>query len=235
MPRGTLFLVPASLGEGSLDRTLPPTVREVAAGLRYYIVENAKTARAELKRLGVAGPMRALDIRQLPARPVESELAALLEPVLAGESAGLMSEAGCPAVADPGAALVAAAHRAGIRVVPLVGPSSILLALMASGLNGQHFSFHGYLPVREPDRSRAIAALEREARRDRCTKLFIETPYRNDGLLTALIATCRADTRLCIARALTTDEELVLTRTIGEWRTAPRPHLDRLPTVFLIA
>jgi len=234
MSSGTLYLLPAALGESPAETTHPAGVCRIAAGLRYFIVENAKSARAELKRLAVSQSLRDIDIRVLPRQPALADVEGLMAPLLAGESAGLMSEAGCPAVADPGAALVSAAHGRGIRVVPLVGPSSILLGLMASGLNGQSFAFHGYLPVREPQRSQRIAELERESRRHGRTQIFIETPYRNTQLLTALLAACHSATRLCIASALTTAEESVRTRSVAEWRVASPPPLDRRPTVFLL-
>ena len=234
MPTATLFLVPASLGESRPDAILPAEVLRIARGLRYFVVENAKSARAELKRIGVEHPLQEIDIRELSREPKQADLDALLAPLVAGESAGLMSEAGAPAVADPGALLVRAAHARGIRVAPLVGPSSLLLALMASGLNGQSFAFHGYLPVREPERSRRIAELERESRRKGRTQIFIETPYRNAALFAALLEACRPDTLLCAASELTTERESIATRRIDAWRTGPAPSLEKRPTVFLL-
>ncbi len=234
MPPGTLYLVPVSLGESGPDAILPAEVLRIARSLRHFIVENAKSARAELKRIGVEHPIREIDIRELPREPKQAELDALLAPLVAGGSAGLMSEAGAPAVADPGALLVRAAHAKNIRVAPLVGPSSLLLALMASGLNGQSFAFHGYLPVREPERSRRIAELERESRREGRTQIFIETPYRNAALFAALLEACRPDTLLCAASELTTDRESIATMPIDAWRAAPVPSLEKRPTVFLL-
>ncbi|MFA7270122.1 MAG: SAM-dependent methyltransferase [Sterolibacterium sp.] len=234
MPTATLYLVPASLGESRPDAILPADVLRIARGLRYFIVENAKSARAELKRIAVKHPLQEIDIRELPREPKQTDLDALLAPLVAGESAGLMSEAGAPAVADPGALLVRAAHARGIRVAPLVGPSSLLLALMASGLNGQSFAFHGYLPVREPDRSKRIVELERESRREGRTQIFIETPYRNAALLTALLEACQPDTLLCLATELTTGRESIATRQVDAWRAGPAPLLEKKPTVFLL-
>lgn len=234
MPAGTLYLVPAALGESAPETTHPPDVRHVVAGLRYFVVENAKSARAELRRLGLTRDLRDIDIRELPEASSSDVLAPLLAPVLEGKSVGLLSEAGCPGIADPGAALVGAAHQCGIRVVPLVGPSSVLLGLMASGLNGQAFSFHGYLPVREPQRSRRIVELERVSRREGRTQIFIETPYRNAKMLAALLAACRPETRLCVASGLTTSAETVRTCSVAEWRTSKTPRIDRIPTVFLL-
>lgn len=234
MQTGTLYLVPASLGESRPDVILPAEVLHIARSLRYFIVESAKSARAELKHIGVARPIQEIDIRELPRDPKQADLDALLAPLVAGESAGLMSEAGAPAVADPGALLVRAAHAFGIRVAPLVGPSSLLLALMASGLNGQCFAFHGYLPVREPERSKRIAELERESRRERRTQIFIETPYRNAALFAALLGACRPDTLLCVAFELTTDRECIATMRIEDWRARPVPPIEKRPAVFLL-
>ncbi len=234
MPSGSLYLIPASLGESPPEAFRPAGVQRIAASLDYFIVENAKSARAELKHIGLDRPIQHLDIRELPREPSHDDLAALLAPLIAGVSAGLISEAGVPAVADPGALVVRAAHARGIRVAPLVGPSSILLALMASGLNGQNFAFHGYLPVREPERSRRIAELEKESRREGRTQIFIETPYRNMALYAALLDSCHAETLLCLASDLTTASESVSTKKIDEWRNSPLPPLEKRPTVFLL-
>lgn len=234
MPSATLYLVPASLGESRPDAILPEEVLRITRGLRYFVVEDAKSARAELKRIGVTRPIQEIDIQELPREPKPADFDALLAPLAAGESIGLMSEAGVPAVADPGALLVRAAQAKGIRVKPLVGPSSILLALMASGLNGQNFAFHGYLPVREPERSKRIVELERESRRVVRTQIFIETPYRNTTLFSALLQACGPDTLLCLASELTTEREHIETRRIDEWRATPVPSLDKRPTVFLM-
>jgi 16S rRNA (cytidine1402-2'-O)-methyltransferase len=234
VPRGTLFLVPASLGDTPWSRFLPSDARQIAVGIRHFIVENAKTARAELKRLDHPVPLRELDIRVLPERGDPVALDALLEPALTGLDIGLMSEAGCPAVADPGALLVARAHRLGLRVAPLVGPSSILLALMASGLNGQSFAFNGYLPIGEIERDMHLRLLEDESARLGRTQIFIETPYRNERMFNALLATCRAGTRLCIARDLTAPTEWIRSMAIAQWRESDRPDLARRPAIFLL-
>lgn len=231
---GTLFLIPASLGESDWALTHPARVRELACRLSHFVVENAKTARAELKRLEHPLPMRELDIRELPASPGAEDLETLLAPLLGGEDLGLMSEAGCPAVADPGALLVGAAHRHGIRVAPLTGPSSLLLALMGSGLNGQRFAFHGYLPVDEKERAKRLRELEAESRRQDQTQLFIETPYRNDRMFDALLANCDGRTRLCVACDLLTANEWIGTDTVAAWRRRDRPAITKRPTIFLI-
>ncbi len=234
MAAGTLYLIPVSLGPAGTGLTTPADVATRARSLGYFVVENAKTARAELKRLEHQAPLRELDIRELPEKPGTADLDALLAPVLAGQDAGLMSEAGCPAVADPGALLVRRAHEKGVKVVPLVGPSSLLLALMASGLNGQSFAFHGYLPVDEEARKRRIRELEAESARHARTQLFIETPYRNDRMFEALKATCDPETRLCVARDLTTADEWIATRRIADWKKTSAPDLSKRPTVFLL-
>ena len=234
MSTGSLYLIPVSLGPAGTGLTTPADVAARACSLSYFVVENAKTARAELKRLEHPAPLRELDIRELPEKPGAADLDALLAPLLAGQDAGLMSEAGCPAVADPGALLVRRAHEKGIKVVPLVGPSSLLLGLMASGLNGQSFAFHGYLPVDEEARKRRIRDLEAESARHSRTQLFIETPYRNDRMFEALRNTCSPETRLCIARDLTTADEWIATRRITDWKKTAAPDLSKRPTVFLL-
>ena len=236
---GTLYLLPVGLVSPGDDPTdwehlLPTATRQTACRLRHFVVENAKTARASLKAFGHPAPLRELDIQELPKQPDATALNALLAPLLAGNDLGLMSEAGCPAVADPGALLVRAAHGAGIKVKPLVGPSSLLLAVMASGLDGQRFAFHGYLPARDPERAKAIQALEKESGRQHQTQLFIETPYRNAALFQALLQSCQPTTRLWVACDLTLDSESIATESIGNWRKRPPPDIEKRPTVFLL-
>lgn len=235
--RGTLYLIPVALGEATpWSAFLPTQAQAIAAGLRRFVVETARAARAHLKQLDYPHPLRDTDIRELPADGpgAAAALDALLAPALAGEDIGLMSDAGCPAVADPGARLVARAHALGIRVAPLVGPSSILLGLMGSGLNGQSFAFHGYLPVAEGERDAALRALEDESRKLGRTQIFIETPYRNERMLDALLKLLKPDTRLCIACDLNTANETLLTRSVRDWRKAGRPALARRPALFLL-
>lgn len=232
---GTLYLVPVALGDVAWQAFLPQRTRDLACGLHHFVVENAKTARAELKRLGHPVPLRDLHIEELPRTPSTEDLVRLIAPLLAGHDVGLMSEAGCPGIADPGALIVQCAHEHGLRVVPLVGPSSILLALMASGLHGQQFAFHGYLPARDPARSDRIVALERESQRVRQTQIFIETPYRNDALFTALLQACKPQSRLCIASNVTLPDESIVTRHVAEWRRSTPPALHHHPTVFLLS
>jgi 16S rRNA (cytidine1402-2'-O)-methyltransferase len=234
-PRGNLYLVPVALGEHTpWAHFLPAQAQAITAGLRHFVVETARAARAHLKQLDYPNPLRETDIRELPAEAADAALDALLAPALAGADLGLLSDAGCPAVADPGARLVARAHALGIRVVPLVGPSSILLGLMGSGLNGQSFAFHGYLPVAEGERDAALRALEDESRKLGRTQIFIETPYRNERMFEALLRTLKPETRLCVACELNTAGELLLTRTVREWKKAARPALARRPALFLL-
>lgn len=236
---GTLYLLPvglASPGDTPADweQWLPAATRQTACGLGHFVVEDAKTARASLKAFGHPTPLRDLDIQEIPKQTDEDTFKALLAPLLSGQDLGLMSEAGCPAVADPGALLVRAAHAAGIKVKPLVGPSSLLLALMASGLDGQRFAFHGYLPARDPERSKTIQDMEKESLRLRQTQLFIETPYRNSALFQALLKTCQPASRLCVASDLTLASESIVTDSLGGWRKRKAPDIDKRPTVFLL-
>lgn len=231
---GTLWLLPVALGDTPWEACFPAATREAACRLTNFVAENAKTARAELKRIGHPSPLRELAIEQIPEAPTPADIEHLLAPLAAGHDLGLMSEAGCPAVADPGALLVRRTHELGLTVKPLVGPSSLLLALMASGLDGQRFAFHGYLPAREPERSRRIVELEGESARHRQTQIFIETPYRNLALFAALLQACRPKTRLCLATDLTLTSETIATRRVADWKTAAAPSLDKRPTVFLL-
>lgn len=234
MNRGTLLLLPVSLSAASWVEWLPAHVRDIACSINYFIVENAKCARAEIARLGHPQPIRNLSLSELPSAPTSADCDRLLAPVFSGHDVALMSDAGCPAVADPGALLVRRCHETGIRVRPLIGPSSLMLGLMASGLEGQRFSFHGYLPARDPERAIKIVALDKESARVSQTQLFIETPYRNQALFKALLEHCQPKTRLCLASDLTAPTESVLTHRISEWRGMPTPQLDKRPTVFLM-
>lgn len=229
-----LWLLPVALGDTPWETCLPAATRDAACRLTHFVAENAKSARAELKRIGHPVPLRELAIEQLPDQPTTADIERLLAPLRAGIDLGLMSEAGCPAVADPGALLVRRAHELGLPVKPLVGPSSLLLALMASGLDGQRFSFHGYLPAREPERSQRILELEKESGGRNQTQIFIETPYRNMALFKALLATCRPQTRLCLATDLSLGSEQIHMQRIADWKAIPLPALDKRPTVFLL-
>lgn len=230
---GTLYLLPTGLGETAIDAVLPAGAREVAQRLTHFIAENPKSARAFLKQIAYPRPINTATIGMLDKDTPPAAIPALLAPLRAGSDVALVSEAGCPSVADPGALLVRAAHEAGIRVVPLVGPSAILLALMASGLNGQNFAFHGYLPIEKTRRSWHLRDLEQRSRRDDATQIFIETPYRNDAMLQAVLAECGPQTLLCVATDITQPGEQINTRNIADWRRNI-PELDKRPSVFLL-
>ena len=230
---GTLYLIPTTLGAGNADAVVPTGVQAQIRQLAYFIAENPKSARAFLKLVGSDRPLQAIAIERLDHNTVPGSIDPLLAPVVAGQDAGLLSEAGCPAIADPGAALVRRAHELGVRVAPLVGPSSILLALIASGLESQRFAFHGYLPVKPPLREKAIRDAESRSRRGRETTIFIETPYRNVQLLEALLAACQPETLLCIATDLTLPTESVRTLRVAQWKLH-KPDINDRPSVFLL-
>jgi 16S rRNA (cytidine1402-2'-O)-methyltransferase len=230
---GTLHLIPVPLGDADARAVLPGPTLAIVAELDYFIVENEKSARRFLKSIGHPQPLRRLQLELFDKGGDATRAARLLQPLLAGRSAGVLSEAGCPAIADPGALLVEAAHCAGLRVVPYIGPCAPLLALMAAGFNGQRFAFHGYLPVPRDECRREIARLERESRAHGQTQIFIETPYRNDVLLQAVLEICGGKTRLCVASDLTLPTETVRSATIAEWKKK-RPAIGRRPSVFLL-
>ncbi|MBL0140969.1 MAG: SAM-dependent methyltransferase [Betaproteobacteria bacterium] len=234
MVPAALYLIPVPLADDvAPEAVLPAEVLARIRGIRDFVVENAKTSRRFLAACGHPGPLSALGMTVLDEHTKQADVAALLAPLRDGRALGLMSEAGAPAVADPGARLVAAAHAEALRVVPLTGPSSILLALMASGLEGQRFRFAGYLPVAGPDRMAAIRDLESRSAAAHETQVFIETPYRNDALLADLLRTCREDTRLTVAVDLTGSTEAIGTKSIGQWRRSPSPPGKR-PAIFLL-
>lgn len=228
MSTGTLYLIPVPLGPVAPEACLPPDTLDVARRLDTFIAERARTARAHLKAMDHPRPLQELSIGELNEHTKTGEIVALLEPLKAGHDVGLMSEAGCPAVADPGAELVRAAHRENIPVAPLVGPSSILLALMGSGLGGQRFCFHGYLPAKEPERAQKIRELEKTARKDHATQLFIETPYRSAALLEALAATLAPDTPVSVGADLSLPGQFIRTASAKNWRGKSETVKDRL-------
>jgi len=240
--KGTLFLVPNSLGAGALDQVLTADVRAITADLDYFIAENAKTARAFLNQVAVTHPLRVrlqdIDIRELNVKTPRSVLPDLLAPLLGGRDGGMVSEAGVPAVADPGADLVRLAHESGIRIRPLVGPSSILLALMSSGLSGQNFAFNGYLPTDATERANRIRQLEQRSKQEQQTQIFIETPYRNEALLQALSTHCQPGTQICIATHLTLEDESIQRMSAQSWKREiaenRMPDFRKKPTVFLM-
>ena len=233
MNKGTLYLIPVTLGETSLNHVIPEFNNSIINEIDIYIVENIKTARRFLKKAGIIKAIDELTFFELNKRTHETEIATFIKPLLEGKNVGVLSEAGCPGVADPGADAVAIAQEKGIKVVPLIGPSSILLALMASGFNGQSFCFNGYLPKDQKDRVRKIKDLERVARTLNQTQLFIETPYRNKNVLEDLLKNCLPNTKVCIAVDITLQTEQILTKTIEDWKKT-KIDLHKRPCLFLI-
>ncbi len=234
MSAGTLYLIPVPLGPTPPEASLPANVLATVRPLRHFVVEQAKTARAFLKAVGTDTVLQELQLEELNEHTKADVLVHLLTPLRAGHDVGLLSEAGCPAVADPGANLVALAQYEGIRVVPLIGPSSLLLALMASGLNGQRFAFQGYLPAKETERNKALKDLEAESRKRQQTQIFIETPYRNRALFDAILQNCQLTTRVTVATDLSLPSESVRTRSVQAWKKETPPEIERRPTVFLL-
>lgn len=229
-----LYLIPVTLGDTPLDRVWPAGNRDIILGIRHFIVEETRTARRFLKQVDRTIDIDALNFYPMGKHADTALFSRYLEPLRRGESVGVISEAGCPAVADPGADVVAIAQRERLKVVPLVGPSSILLAVMASGFNGQSFAFHGYLPINRAERARRLKQLESRSAAERQTQLFIETPYRNARMLADIFAACAPTTRLCVAAGLTTAQEFVRSAPIKEWRQAPPPNLEKIPAIFAI-
>lgn len=229
---GTLYLIPSLLGNSDLSQ-LNPYLINLLPKLKYFVVENVKSARRFLKRVNKSININELTFFELHNNEDIAEQINFLQHALNGNNIGLLSDAGLPAIADPGEQFILLAHQYNIKVVPLVGPSSILLALMASGLNGEKFSFHGYLPIQKKERQQAIKKLEMQSLQNQATQIFIETPYRNNQLLEALKATCRKETFLCIAANLTLQNELIATHTIKTWMTK-KYNFHKIPAVFVL-
>ncbi|MBL7848015.1 MAG: SAM-dependent methyltransferase [Cyclobacteriaceae bacterium] len=229
---GKLFLIPTVVAEGTETSVLPPVIPTTIQRLQYFLCENARTARRFVSHLGVHPHLESLHFAVLNKDTTAQEIAALLKPLKDGQDMGLLSESGCPAIADPGAMAVEYAHQHQITVVPLPGPSSLLLALMASGLNGQRFAFHGYLPIDSKEISQVIRMLERESREKNQTQLFIETPYRNNKMVSHLLESLGPETRLCIAANLTAPDEHIACRTVREWKKQV-PAMGKVPVTFL--
>ncbi len=233
MQKGILFLIPVPLAENANQKSFTPYVAEVVNGINTYIVENEKTARKFLKEAGIKIPQSELVIHDYGKHKRGQSLVPFFKELMTGTDVGLMSEAGCPGVADPGAEIVAEAHRRGIKVVPLVGPSSILLALMASGFNGQSFTFHGYLPIDKVERGKKIKELEQLAEKNRQTQIFIETPFRNNHLFDDVLKNTAPQTMFSVACNLTSEDEFVKTQTIGQWKQE-KIDLHKKPAIFLL-
>lgn len=234
MPAGKLYLLPVPLGEDADPKhVLPETVARSIEFIDHYIVENEKTARRFIKAILPTKKQPELKLSLLNKRTETSEHAGFLQPCMEGKNVGLMSEAGCPGVADPGAAIVKLAHEKGIQVVPLVGPSSILLAMMASGMNGQSFAFNGYLPIDKGEKKNALKYFEKVSQERGQSQLFIETPYRNNKLVEDLLVLLQPNTHLCIAADITLDTEYIKTKTVAQWKKE-KPDLHNRPAIFII-
>ena len=228
-----LYLLPVTLGDTAIEKVLPSYNREIIVGIKYFIVEDVRSARRFLKKVDRGIDIDALTFYPLNKHTSPEDISGYLKPLLTGQSMGVISEAGCPAVADPGADVVAIAQRKNLKVVPLVGPSSIILSVMGSGFNGQSFAFHGYLPIEPADRVRRLKELEARVYSENQTQLFIETPYRNHKMLEEILKTCRPQTKLCIAANITCEGEYIRTKTVKEWK-GHLPDLNKIPCIFLI-
>lgn len=229
-----LYLLPVTLGDTAIDKVLPDYNAGIIREIKHFIVEDVRSARRFLKKVD-----REIDIDTLSFYPLNKhtspeDISGYLNPLAEGHSMGVISEAGCPAVADPGADVVAIAQRRNLKVVPLVGPSSIILSVMASGFNGQSFAFHGYLPIEPNERSKRLKELEGRIYSEHQTQLFIETPYRNHKMLDDILKACRPQTKLCIAANITCEGEYIKTRTVKEWKGTALPDLSKIPCIFLL-
>ena len=234
--KGILYMIPCPISDSTeVFDVLPEANRRIMDSLDYFIVENVRSARRFLSKARVSRRIEDLEFVELNEHTIAgAAVEAMVKPIEAGRSAGVISEAGVPGVADPGALVVEACHKRGIKVVPLVGPSSILLAMMASGLNGQSFAFVGYLPVKPPERAKALKSLERRAHIARQSQIFIEAPYRNVKLAEQILAVCGTDTRLTIACDITSPEQIIVTRSVAQWRKCGLPDIAKRPTIFII-
>ncbi|MBO4597194.1 MAG: SAM-dependent methyltransferase [Bacteroidaceae bacterium] len=229
-----LYLLPVTLGDTEIDNVLPSYNREIIRLIKFFIVENVRSARRFLKKVDREINIDELTFYLMDKHTDAAKMASYLKPLEEGNAMGVISEAGCPAVADPGADVVAVAQRKNLRVIPMVGPSSIIMSVMGSGFNGQSFAFNGYLPIEPAERTKRIKQLETRAYTEDQTQLFIETPYRNHKMLEELLRTCKPSTRLCIASGITCAEEYIHTHTIAEWKKIKLHDLSKIPTIFLI-
>lgn len=229
-----MYLLPVTLGDTEIDNVLPSYNREIIRQIKFFIVENVRSARRFLKKVDRDINIDELTFYLMDKHTDAAKMASYLKPLEEGNAMGVISEAGCPAVADPGADVVAVAQRKNLRVIPMVGPSSIIMSVMGSGFNGQSFAFNGYLPIEPAERTKRIKQLETRAYTEDQTQLFIETPYRNHKMLEELLRTCKPSTRLCIASGITCAEEYIHTHTIAEWKKIKLHDLSKIPTIFLI-
>ena len=230
-----LYLIPVTLGETEINQVLPSYNHDIIVNIKHFIVENIRSARRFLKKVEKSIDIDELTFYELNRHIDRKIIGEYLEPILKDKvSVGIISEAGCPAIADPGADVVAIAQSKKIRVVPLVGPSSIILSMMASGFNGQNFAFNGYLPVEVPQRIKALKKLENKVWNENQTQIFIETPYRNSKIIETILSSLRPDTKLCIAAGITCKEEYIKSLTVAQWKKTPLPELPKIPAIFLL-
>ncbi|MCG8308213.1 MAG: SAM-dependent methyltransferase [Cytophagales bacterium] len=231
--KGNLYLIPTPLADNSLDKVVPPQSKEIIANTKYYLAENVRSARRFISNLRLNINIELLNFSVLDKHTKAADVGRICNPLLDGMDVGVLSEAGCPGVADPGNLAVSFAHKYDVKVVPLVGPSSIFLALMASGFNGQSFVFHGYLPIDKQKRAHSLRSIEKDAFKKRQTQIFMETPYRNGQLFSDILKVCQPNTKLCIAKDITGEDEQIQAKTIREWRRS-NIDLHKIPVIFLI-
>ena len=229
-----LYLIPVTLGDTEINQVLPDYNHDVIVNIKHFIVENIRSARRFLKKVEKSIDIDELTFYELNRHTDRKIIGEYLEPLKKGQAVGIISEAGCPAIADPGADVVAIAQSRGIKVVPLVGPSSIIMSLMGSGFNGQSFAFNGYLPVDVPGRIKALKKLENKVYKEYQTQIFIETPYRNSKMMETILNTLKPNTKVCIAAGITTEQELIITKTVEKWKKEKMPEFEKVPCVFLI-
>lgn len=229
-----LYLIPVTLGDTPISQVLPDYNHDVITGIKHFIVENIRSARRFLKKVEKSIDIDELTFYELNRHTDRKLIGQYLEPLAQGHSVGIISEAGCPAIADPGADVVAIAQTRGFKVVPLVGPSSIIMSVMASGFNGQNFAFNGYLPVDVSGRIKALKKLENKVYNEDQTQLFIETPYRNSKMFETMLQALRPATKICIAAGITTPQEFIVTKTVEKWKKEKMPEFEKVPCVFLI-
>ncbi|MCF8372246.1 MAG: SAM-dependent methyltransferase [Bacteroidales bacterium] len=232
--KGKIYMIPSTLGDGPIENVIPQGITSLVLDIKFYIVENVRTARRFLKKLSPEIEIDPLTFFILDKHTKAAEISQFISPAINGENIGVISEAGCPGVADPGADIISIAHLKGIQVIPLVGPSSIVLALMASGMNGQNFAFTGYLPIKPQERIKSIKHLENRSSAENQTQIFIETPYRNNHLVEDILSSCSDTTLFCIACDITSETEYISTRTIQAWKKAKPPDLHKRPCIFLL-
>ena len=232
--KNALYLIPVTLGETEINQVLPDYNHDIIVNIKHFIVENIRSARRFLKKVEKSIDIDELTFYELNRHTDRKIIGEYLEPLKKGQPVGIISEAGCPAIADPGADVVAIAQSRGIKVVPLVGPSSIIMSLMGSGFNGQQFAFNGYLPVEVPGRIKALKKLENKVYNEDQTQIFIETPYRNTKMLETMLNTLKPNTKVCIAAGITTPQELIITKTVEKWKKEKLPEFEKVPCVFLI-